>query len=114
MTTATVFRTTWTADNVHITDERGHLHRNYFAALWAERFNNMTRGRFLIGTASVQFTKGEGYRIIVKDANKARVIDETVKDCPSRERVCALAAQWITDHKPEGLVAHCERRGVEL
>lgn len=114
MTTATVFRTTWTADNVHITDERGHLHRNYFAALWAERFNNTASGRFLIGTASVQFTKGEGYRIIVKDANKVRVINETVKDCPSREHVCAHAAQWITDHKPEGLGAHCERRGVEL
>lgn len=114
MSTTTVFRTAWTADNVHITDERGYLHRNYFAALWGERFANMTRGRFLIGTVSVQFTKGEGYRIIVKDANKSRVIDETVKDCPSRERVCELAAQWITDHKPEGLVSYCERRGVEL
>ena len=114
MTTTTVFRTTWTADNVHITDERGHLHRNYFAALWAERFNGMTRGRFLIGTASVQFAKGEGYRIILKDANKTRVIDEIVKNCPSRERVCELAAQWVTDHKPQGLVDYCERRGVEL
>lgn len=114
MTAMTVFRTTWTADNVHITDERGSLHRNYFAALWGERFTIMTRSRFLIGTVSVQFTKGEGYRIILKDANENRVIDETVKDCPSRERVCELAAQWITDHKPEGLVAYCERRGVEL
>lgn len=34
MIITTVFRTAWTADNVHIADERGHLHRNYFAAQW--------------------------------------------------------------------------------
>lgn len=114
MTTTTVFRTAWAADNIQISDERGHLHRNYFAALWAERFNGMSRGCFLVGTVSVQFTKGEGYRIILKDANKTRVIDETVKLCPGRDYICALAAQWITGHKPQGLVDYCERRGVEL
>ena len=83
MTTTTVFRTAWAADNVQISDERGRLNGHYSAMLWAERFNKMKRGCFLIGTVSVQFTKGEGYRIILKDANENRVIDETVKDCPA-------------------------------
>lgn len=114
MTTTTVFRTAWAADNVQISDERGRLNGHYSAMLWAERFNKMKRGCFLIGTVSVQFTKGEGYRIILKDTNENRVIDETVKDCPSRAYICGLAAQWITDHKPGGLVTYCKRRGVEL
>lgn len=114
MTTTTVFRTTWAADNIQISGERGRLQGHYSAMLWAERFDKMKRGCFLIGTVSVQFTKGEGYRIIVKDENENRVIDETVKNCPGRDYIRALVAQWITDHKPAALVAYCERRGVEL
>lgn len=115
MTTTTAYRTAWTANNIHITDERGSFPKGtYYAALWGERFNGIKRGRFLIGTIIVEIAKGKGYRVALKNPDKECVLDTVIRDCPGRDSVCELAAEYITANKPARVIALCERLGIQI
>lgn len=115
MTTTNALRTTWTAENIHITDERGSLPKGtYYCAVSGERWSGMKCGRFLIGHVIVEIAKGQGYRVALKNSKGERVLDTVLRDCPSGETLRNIVAQWVTEHKPERVINYYARRGIEL
>lgn len=99
--TTTNFRTSWDGENIHLTDARGHFQNSFACTAWAERFTTIRRGRFLVGTASVTFIKGEGYRIVLKSKEGERLLTHTEKQCPGHERLCEIIGEWLTAKKAD-------------
>lgn len=97
----TNFRTSWGSENIHLTDARGHFQNSFACTAWAERFNAIRRGRFLVGNASVTFIKGEGYRIVLKSKEGERLFIRTEKQCPGYERLCEIIGEWLTAKKAD-------------
>lgn len=95
----TNFRTSWGSENIHLTDARGRFQNSFACTAWAERFTTIRQGRFLVGKASVTFTKGEGYRIVLKSKDGERLFTHTEKQCPGYEKLCETIGEWLTAKK---------------
>ena len=96
---ATNFRTSWSSENIHLTDARGRVQDSFACTAWAERFTTIRRGRFLVGKASVTFIKGEGYRIVLRSKDGERLFTHTEKQCPGYEKLCETIGEWLTAKK---------------
>ena len=60
------FRSTWDHTNLHLENVTGNPAKHFTGAIFAERFEAISRGRFFVGNISVTYTKGTGYRLILK------------------------------------------------
>lgn len=64
-------------------------------AIFAERFEAISRGRFFVGNISVTFTKGIGYRLILKAEDGNRLLEVTERDTIGYDRALTIVAEWM-------------------
>lgn len=81
----TNFRTTWDHTNLHLEHVTGNPAKHFTGAIFAERFEAISRGRFFVGNLSVTYTKGTGYRLL----------EVTEKDTIGYDRALTIVSEWM-------------------
>lgn len=71
------FRSTWDHTNLHLEHVTGNPAKHFTGAIFAERFEAISRGRFFVGNISVTYTKG------------------TEKDTIDYERALTIVSEWM-------------------
>lgn len=91
----TNFRTTWDHTNLHLEHVTGNPAKHFTGAIFAERFEAISRGRFFVGNISVTYTKGTGYRLILKTEDGNRLLEVTEKDTIGYDRALTIVSEWM-------------------
>lgn len=91
----TNFRSSWDHTNLHLEHVTGNPSKHFTGAVFAERFEAIRRGRFFVGNISVTYTKGTGYRLVLKAEDGNRLLEVTEKDTIGYDRALTIVAEWM-------------------
>lgn len=90
------FRSTWDHTNLHLEHVTGNPAKYFTGAIFAERFEAISRGRFFVGNISVTYTKGTGYRLILKAEDGNRLgLEVTERDTIGYDRALTIVSEWM-------------------
>lgn len=95
VTSALVMHTRRGCAILKLSPGNGDPAKHFTGAIFAERFEAISRGRFFVGNISVTYTKGTGYRLILKAEDGNRLLEVTERDTIGYDRALIIVSEWM-------------------